>query len=497
MAITFAPPRVLSMEEYRRVWQPEGWQLIVIGPTSTWREEWGEWEAVRDIIQNALDEAESYRWGYDEKGLWISDRGGGVAVADLLLGPPRPKPAWARGRFGEGMKIACLALIRKGYPVRVETVGRELWVIFLEQKVNGAAETLAALWRPHGTAKGTKFYIIGYTGDAFADRFTVNLPGSAVIWESPSQVTTPVRRYNQLIQHVFPTGSRIYARDIYLKDIDSPYSYNLWSFELAPDRHAPKNETDMWVDMGRLWACVSRVELLTAFLQMVSDPPAMKTEESFKISMDSWSMGNEPVSGKRYTDFVTDNAGHWQTAWGNAFGDNVVIRTTDRWDGTVKHLGYVPVGVQYGIRDTLSRVITTDEDLVTASQQRLREVQIIPEERLTPKQLAHLKLAKKIVSFFHYPGIAGVYAAIIPPASDRVRTAGMYSRTTREIYIASDQLERGRSAIDTVIHEIAHHTSGAEDLEEGHSQAMTDVAARVVELTAAGRFDEELKEAIW
>jgi hypothetical protein len=59
----------------------------------------------------------------------------------------------------------------------------------------------------------------------------------------------------------------------------------------------------------------------------------------------------------------------------------------------------------------------------------------------------------------------------------------MYSRTTMEIYIAADQLERGRTTVDTVIHEIAHHTSGAEDLEEAHSEAMTRVAAKVVEMT--------------
>jgi len=162
MVIATSPPRVLSMEEYHSRWQPEGWQLIIIGPTSTWRQEWGEWEAIRDIVQNALDEAEAYRWGYDERGLWVSDRGKGVAVADFLLGPPKLKPDWARGRFGEGMKIAALALIRKGYPVYIETVGRELWVVFLEQKVNGTAETLAALWRPDGARVGTRFHIIGY-----------------------------------------------------------------------------------------------------------------------------------------------------------------------------------------------------------------------------------------------------------------------------------------------------------------------------------------------
>jgi len=176
MAIIIAPPKALGMEEYRSRWQPEGWELITIGPTSTWRQDWGEWEAIRDIVQNALDEAEAYRWGYDEKGLWIADRGKGVAVADFLLGPPKLKPDWARGRFGEGMKIAALALVRMGYAVRVETVGREIWVVFLEQKVNGTAETLAALWRPNGVRVGTRFHIIGYSGPAFEDRFAVNLP---------------------------------------------------------------------------------------------------------------------------------------------------------------------------------------------------------------------------------------------------------------------------------------------------------------------------------
>jgi hypothetical protein len=73
----------------------------------------------------------------------------------------------------------------------------------------------------------------------------------------------------------------------------------------------------------------------------------------------------------------------------------------------------------------------------------------------------------------------------------------MYSRITREIYIAADQLERGRTTVDTVIHEIAHHTSGAEDLEEAHADAMTRVAAKVVEMTHAKKFDDLMMEAVW
>ena len=49
----------------------------------------------------------------------------------------------------------------------------------------------------------------------------------------------------------------------------------------------------------------------------------------------------------------------------------------------------------------------------------------------------------------------------------------------------------------TVIHELAHHTSGAEDLEERHSAHMTLIAGHVVHLTHLGRFDELMKEVTW
>ena len=114
MEAAVKPPVVLTPEEYERDWKPQGWQLIIIGPTSTWRQEWGEWEAIRDIVQNALDECEHYSWSYDNEGLYIRDNGKGIAVADFLLGPPKLKPDYARGKYGEGMKIAALAMLRKG-----------------------------------------------------------------------------------------------------------------------------------------------------------------------------------------------------------------------------------------------------------------------------------------------------------------------------------------------------------------------------------------------
>ena len=105
------------------------------------------------------------------------------------------------------MKIAALALLRLGYSIRVETKSRVLWIVFLQQKVNGHAETLAALWKPNGRRHGTSFHIIGYRGTAYEDRFAVNLPEESIITEGPSLLNQPIRRFNQLIQqHLFNPG---------------------------------------------------------------------------------------------------------------------------------------------------------------------------------------------------------------------------------------------------------------------------------------------------
>jgi hypothetical protein len=514
MVVTTAPPRVLSMEEYEQNWKPQGWQLIIIGPTSTWRQDWGEWEAIRDIVQNALDEAESYQYGYDSKGLWIADKGKGIAVADFLLGPPKLKPDYARGKFGEGMKIAALALLRKGYSVRVETVGRELWIIFLEQKVNGRAETLAAIWRPNGSTRGTKFNIIGYSGPAFEDRIAVNIPRYAIVGEVASPVSQPVQRFNQLISYSFPVSppsgwhdqgagaSRIFARDIYMRDIESRFSYNLWGFDMAPDRHGPKNEAELWVDMGRLWCSISNISLLQQLLEMVIEPPLVKSEESRQLNMENYAMGHEPVTGKRYIDFLQENALAWQEAWHKVAGANAVIRTTNRWDGMVKHLGYTSVSLQWGASDTLTAVITSDSALIQKSQDMLRETKIVPDDMLTPTAQIHLEMAREIARWFN---VHKVYAAVIPPASDRVRTAGLYDHALEEIVLHLETLESARRTVDAMVHEIGHHKAYkatgdiklAEDLQPAHSEAMTLVASRVVQMVSEGRLDQYLKGAVW
>ena len=151
----------------------------------------------------------------------------------------------------------------------------------------------------------------------------------------------------------------------------------------------------------------------------------------------------------------------------------------------------------------LARAINTDRDLIRTSQERLREVEVIPDEKLEPRCRAHLNLGRAITrKVFTYSPPSGVHVAIIPPASDRVRTAGMYSTSVGEVYISLEMMGRARSMIDTLVHELAHHrqyrmTGEAEDLTPAHAESMTYIAAGVVKVIAGGELDDLLKEVVW
>jgi hypothetical protein len=164
-----------------------------------------------------------------------------------------------------------------------------------------------------------------------------------------------------------------------------------------------------------------------------------------------------------------------------------VRRTSPQYDDLTRHLGYESI-------DSTDLSLPTDVQLIEESQCRLSKVTVIPEYELTESQKTHLKLAKVISSDIS-PNIKGIHAASIPPASDRVRTAGLYGRSTREIFLAPEQLNHGQATVDTTIHELAHDTSGKEDGEEGHKLEMETISANVVKRVKNGKYDKAQKSA--
>jgi hypothetical protein len=102
--------------------------LFLIGITKEYilKRNFDELKALREIIQNALDENE-LTFGRpfveimkDSLGTWIIDNGRGIKLQDLLVGVSN-KECWMRGYYGEGLKIAAGYFLSLNKPVYIFT----------------------------------------------------------------------------------------------------------------------------------------------------------------------------------------------------------------------------------------------------------------------------------------------------------------------------------------------------------------------------------------
>ena len=114
--------------------------------TSDYVSDWGPWEGVRELVQNAIDEQDlnGHQMSVTHDGEWLRVRSVGADMnrAALLLGKTTKKDVdKARGQFGEGLDLSFLALVRAGLDVECRTQ-TEKWVPRLAESLEYAGETV-------------------------------------------------------------------------------------------------------------------------------------------------------------------------------------------------------------------------------------------------------------------------------------------------------------------------------------------------------------------
>jgi len=112
----------------------------------------------------------------------------------------------------------------------------------------------------------------------------------------------------------------------------------------------------------------------------------------------------------------------------------------------------------------------------------------LQEEKLTPIQKRHLKVAKKV---------AGSTPVLPAKIHNTLKIIGAYDLGARKIYITPERLERLKSTMNTTIHELAHHDSRADDGTKKHDEAITRLTNEVTERARNGEYDELLGEVRW
>jgi len=112
----------------------------------------------------------------------------------------------------------------------------------------------------------------------------------------------------------------------------------------------------------------------------------------------------------------------------------------------------------------------------------------IPEEKLTPRQRTHLKVAREV---------AGEVPVIAAKLSDHLHIIGAYDTLGSKIYITPERLERLSTTLNTGIHELAHHQTHRDDGTREHSEAISRISKKVTAEAGWGKYDGLLRDAIW
>lgn len=105
---------------------------VKLSLTQNYVSHWSWWQGARELMQNAIDTKDfnidfDYDRSHGEGSITIVSRGGSVPAAGLLMGVSTKRDDNTTiGKFGEGLKVGLLVLLREGAKVVIEN-GKDLW----------------------------------------------------------------------------------------------------------------------------------------------------------------------------------------------------------------------------------------------------------------------------------------------------------------------------------------------------------------------------------
>jgi hypothetical protein len=248
---------------------------------------WGEWELVRECMQNMMDECDhlaqtqgghlsdylhvaSIR--HDGSDWWsLSDPGRGTDVANILyLGLSGKRGQNYRGEKGEGQLLAFLVAARKGIGIMFRS--QDYLLTPRIDRDNGHPHLALDLYRAAKPIQGTVILIQRRPGiDAYIKTrgaFFPDLVKPRGPEKSPSAKKVFKSRTGQ---------SKLYHKGIFVRDIDALFSYNLSESKISRDRDLV-SEDDLINEIGQVWNEVTSVPFITRLLQETKSWSSEKLE---------------------------------------------------------------------------------------------------------------------------------------------------------------------------------------------------------------------------
>jgi hypothetical protein len=422
---------------------------------------WGLWEGVRELVQNARDAEIEHQASLvafhngTTNTLTIKNDGVDLPHEALLLGhTTKNERTDTIGKFGEGLKLGVLALVRAGHKVVIHT-GREIWKPALVPSTQFEGSTVLAFTierRPRRTSPQVRVDVCDIDEEAWKD-----MKRSFLFLSERKDDDTVVTANGTLLLAPRMKG-RVHVKGIFVQAKSRlEYGYDMTGdVELDRDRRIVAS-WDLENRLGAIWneAVQLRPDLLDPFYKLLEE-------------------GKEDVYRFHYSANVSDQ---------------VAIQVTDKFQGRfgtdavpVSNLGDSKTIEHFG-----KRGIVVSKPLANILHVTLGDIEEVKK-----------KLAEEVVEHFSWGDLSDVERTHLERAVElldgrcslndvdvvRFRSANLLGQyKVGRLLLAKRILDTFKTTLATLVHEVAHNNGG--DGEKGHVAALeaiwSDIVIRVLE----------------
>lgn len=410
--------------------------------------EWGVWEGVRELIQNGRDAEVEHNapltvdW---KKGtLRIENEGAHLSREALLFGTTtKGGRADLIGKFGEGLKLGVLALVRAGRPVTIRS-GSEVWDPTIARSEKYDAEVLVFDIKGNREDKKRVRVEIGGVIESewldFRSRFLFLKDKREAIKDA-----VETRRGTLMLNKKY--AGKVYNKGIFvMNETKLTYGYDLPDAELDRDRKMV-NHTELTDNTAAIWhlALDQRPDLLASYVDMITkiDAPADITAVSYYTSPD--------------TDIIEEVTKSFK----KQFGDNAVPVLSTAESADVAHFGKKGIVVSSQLAGVLKNTIGDTESI--KKQLAKETVKIYSIVELCPTSLENYGRAMELLSAGLEVSIEDLAARvdIVDFRSDTLLGLhcshyGYGGNGKASIQIAHKLLKDVASTLSVLTHEFAH-----------------------------------------
>lgn len=414
---------------------------------------WGTYEGVRELVQNGRDAETELRAPFTVKHrgdtLCLSNAGARMPREALLMGHTTKRGNNELiGKFGEGLKLGVLALVRAGHTVVIEN-GDEIWKPVLQRSKIFDSPILAFSITPKRTpADGVRVRVGGITKDQWTE-FKSRFLFLSGIKASDTLLTGP------------EYAGKLFVKGIYVcSKPDWKFGYNFQDAAVDRDRNMVSEFDAMWY-ASYIWA------------NRLRNDPSMNGEFYKLLLSDAEDLAYFKRGGPTLPDHTLDYIhqeflkSHGKDAWPCANAEEAT---------KVSFLGKRGVITPDCLRYVLRQRMGTVDDLRSAFGQETVKVYTMYE--LSTEELAVYNRARILQSMVFRPDTEVTYH-VVDFRSDNIW--GMYNHAGKTISISRKCLVSVSRCLRTLIHEAAHAASEDGDGTIGHQAKIEELWSNLTE----------------